>query len=64
MNGAEIRWKKSSSSFAGLGCVEIAQDGKEVLIRDSRVPGTVVRVDRTSWGAFLEAAKRGEFDRL
>ena len=47
-------WRKSSSSGAGNDCVEIANRGKDVLVRDSKNPdGGVVRFDPVEWTVFL-----------
>jgi hypothetical protein len=46
-------------------CVEIADEGDRVAIRNSREPeGPRLYVSHESWAEFLAAIKRGEFDRL
>lgn len=47
-------WRKSSRSGAGNDCVEIANDGGDVLVRDSKNPDAgVVRFDPAEWTVFL-----------
>ncbi len=60
-----IAWVKSSDSFSNGNCVEVAEDGSRVLVRDSKHPdGPVLAFTRAEWEAFLEGAKGGEFDGL
>ena len=60
-----IAWEKSSDSFSNGNCVEVAEDGGRVLVRDSKHPGgPVLAFTRAEWEAFLKGAKRGEFDGL
>jgi hypothetical protein len=55
-------WRKSSTS-GGNGCVEVCLTGAGALIRDSEDPdGPWLRFSPWQWTAFLDAAKRGEFD--
>jgi hypothetical protein len=59
-----LHWRKSSFSSIG-NCVEVASDGSEVLVRDSKDPaGLVLRYTRDEWDAFLRGSKTGEFDDL
>ena len=56
-------WVKSSLSFSNGNCVEVAELGGAVGVRNSRDPdGPVLRFPRGAWAAFLGAARRGEFD--
>ena len=51
------------SSVQKLG--EVAQDGLVVLIRDSKDPdGSALSFTKAEWVAFLDGAKKGEFDDL
>jgi len=51
------------SSFCGLGaCVEVAQDERQVIIRNSQRPTEVTQFSRSEWEAFVRGAKAGEFD--
>jgi hypothetical protein len=60
----QIRWVKSSLSFANGNCVEVATlpDGM-IGIRNSRdSEGPVLRFTPGEWNAFLAGALRGEFN--
>jgi hypothetical protein len=60
----EQPWRKSKLSSAEGGCVEMrrtADDGVEV--RDSKDPaGPVLSFTAFEWEAFLDGARKGEFD--
>lgn len=50
-------WRKSSKSINGE-CVEIAQNGDAVAIRDSKNRrGAVLEVSRDAWRMFLASLK-------
>ncbi|MGI5246445.1 DUF397 domain-containing protein [Dactylosporangium sp. CA-139066] len=52
-------WVKSSRCDAS-NCVEVADMGPEILIRNSLFPaGDVVGVSRRDWGAFVAAVASG-----
>jgi hypothetical protein len=57
-------WHKSSHSNASANCVEVAAADAAVGVRDSKqhCRGPVLEFTRAAWGAFLRAAKDGEFD--
>jgi hypothetical protein len=57
-----LQWSRSSRC-ASNGCVEVAQDGDLVLLRDSKSPGTApLQFTQKEWSAFLAGARDGEFD--
>ncbi|MGW7133889.1 DUF397 domain-containing protein [Streptomyces bobili] len=58
---AELHWFKSSYSAGNGGdCVEIADAGTAVLVRDSKRPGNAfLTVDAVQWAAFVRMAARG-----
>lgn len=59
---SDVRWRTSTSCGADA-CVEVALTGHGVAIRDSKDPdGPVLHYDHKEWDAFLDGAKRGEFD--
>ncbi|MEU9736113.1 DUF397 domain-containing protein [Streptomyces sp. NPDC048002] len=57
----ELNWFKSSySSGSGGDCVEIANAGPSVLIRDSKRPkDAILTVGTQGWTAFIRMAARG-----
>jgi hypothetical protein len=58
--GAE--WRKSTKSNANGGCVELAQIGSFVAIRDSRNPDREPLIfDANEWDCFLDGVAKGEF---
>jgi hypothetical protein len=61
--GGDLRWVKSSLSFANGDCVQVARlpDGR-VAVRDSKDPGgPVLRFTPAEWAAFLGGVHNGEF---
>ncbi|MGY4982432.1 DUF397 domain-containing protein [Streptomyces sp. 900105755] len=57
----ELSWYKSSySSGSGGDCVEVADAGTAVLVRDSKRPGEAfLSVGVHEWAAFVRMATRG-----
>jgi Domain of unknown function (DUF397) len=57
-------WRKSSHSNSSANCVEVATTDGSVGVRDSKQQGRgpVLEFTRAGWGAFIRAAKEGEFD--
>ncbi|MFD9425198.1 MULTISPECIES: DUF397 domain-containing protein [unclassified Streptomyces] len=62
----EIQWRKStkSSGAEGNNCLELAEFGGEILMRESDNPDVVIRTTRVKLRAFLGGVKDGEFDDL
>ena len=59
----DVTWGKSTRSGANGNCVEVARLKEAIAVRDSKNPsGPVLVFTPTEWEAFLEGAKRGEFD--
>ncbi|MFI1190726.1 DUF397 domain-containing protein [Streptomyces californicus] len=60
----DVQWRKSSksSNAEGSDCLELAEHGGEILLRESDNPDVVVRTTRAKLRAFLGGAKEGEFD--
>jgi uncharacterized protein DUF397 len=55
-------WRTSSFSD-GMNCVQVAEIGDTVAVRDSKDPdGPVLHFTRSEMLAFLRGAKAGEFD--
>ena len=59
-----LRWIKARKSVATGACVELAPDRGDILLRHSRNPGVLLRYSVAEIDAFLDGAKRGEFDHL
>jgi hypothetical protein len=59
-----LSWIKASSSYATSQCVELAVAGDMVAVRDSKRPETLLFYTAEEFNAFLDGAKRGEFDHL
>ncbi|MFD9720539.1 DUF397 domain-containing protein [Streptomyces sp. NPDC059076] len=62
----DIKWRKSSKSTDGEGnnCLEIAEQGDLILLRESDSPDVIIHTSREKLRAFLGGAKAGEFDDL
>ena len=70
MSPAKVRqanrtaWRRASFC-ASNECVEVAQRGDMIFLRDSAQPyGSMLRYAAEDWGSFLRGIKSGEFDRL
>lgn len=62
-NCVEVAWRKASASSQGE-CVEVAQQDDAVLVRDSKDrDGPVLTFTPAEWAAFLDGARKGEFER-
>jgi len=59
-----LRWIKASLSAGLNACVELAPCGDMVALRDSKDPGVVLHLTHREIAAFIDGAKRGEFDHL
>ena len=58
-------WRKSKYSKGDGACVDVASNDGMVVIRDSKNPdGPAVRYTAAEWSAFLDRARKGEFDNL
>jgi len=58
-------WIKASASQGQSNCVELRQTPDGVDLRDSKTPdGPVHHYSRAELAAFVDGAKRGEFDHL
>jgi hypothetical protein len=62
MTSTNLIWRRSGRC-TNSDCVEIAKDGDDYLIRDSKAPATEpLRLPGTAWHAFVAAIKDGEFE--
>jgi hypothetical protein len=60
---AGAAWRKSSRSNGQGQCVEVADLGNAVAVRDSKDPhGPALIFTPGEWAAFLQGAKAGEFN--
>jgi hypothetical protein len=58
-------WVKASASAASGDCVEMRRHDNRVQIRDSKNPdGAILTFSGVQIAAWLEGARRGEFDGL
>lgn len=58
---SHAKWRKSTKSANNGGCVEVADLGDQVAVRDSKNPHgpALVFVD-SEWDAFLSAVAKGD----
>ena len=64
MQERRLKWIKARRSYGSTACVELALDGDAIALRNSRDPDHVHRYTYAEFSAFLDGAKRGEFDHL
>ena len=64
MPDMEARWTKARRSIASGACVELAEGGEGIVMRNSRRPDDHIHHSMIEFSVFLEAAKNGEFDHL
>ena len=59
-------WRKAQASLSNGSCVEVAPTAERMIaVRDSKNPsGPVLHYTRAEWAAFVDGAKKGEFDDL
>jgi len=56
-------WRKATKSGNNGACVEVRDRGDRVEVRDSKNPtGPILSFTPSEWDAFLDGAKKGEFD--
>jgi hypothetical protein len=61
----DLAWRKASLSHAANNCVELALKDGMVVLRHSKSPdGPVIAYTAEEFYAFLDGAKKGEFDDL
>ena len=66
MSTDPTKWVKARLSGANGNCVEMRRQGGVVEVRDTKDAGTgpTLGFSRPEFAAWLDAARRGEFDRL
>ncbi|GIF95556.1 DUF397 domain-containing protein [Catellatospora citrea] len=58
---SHVNWRRSSRCDTGA-CVEVAQFGPEVGVRDAKDPqGPVLRFTRQEFAAFIAGVRAGDF---
>lgn len=61
----KLLWRKAQSSMGNGACLEVARLNGMVVVRDSKNPhGAMLTYTPAEWRAFLDGAKKGEFDDL
>jgi hypothetical protein len=62
-DSSRATWRKSSYSGGNGDCVEVAECGDGVAVRDSKDPaGPALAFAPSDWVAFVQGAKNGDFD--
>ncbi|HEX3257447.1 MAG TPA: DUF397 domain-containing protein [Pseudonocardia sp.] len=59
-----LKWVKASYSAGCGACVELAPHRGMIALRDSKNPEVLLQFTRLELYAFIDGAKRGEFDPL
>lgn len=58
-----LNWRKAMHSISNGACVEVADTGARVLVRDSVNPsGVKIAYAPSAWKGFVDSAKAGRFD--
>ncbi|HST80229.1 MAG TPA: DUF397 domain-containing protein [Kineosporiaceae bacterium] len=65
-NSDPTQWVKASASSSDGNCVEMREHGDVVEVRDTKQKGQgpTLGFTRAEFAAWLDGAKRGEFDHL
>jgi Domain of unknown function (DUF397) len=58
-------WIKAAASAQGGNCVQMRRESRGIEVRDSKYPdGPVLRFTDAEFAAWVDGAKRAEFDHL
>ncbi|CAM5376222.1 MULTISPECIES: DUF397 domain-containing protein [Streptomyces] len=58
----QLHWRKSSYSADTGSCVEVAERGDDVFLREGDDPEIAIRTGRQQLRSFLADTKTGRFD--
>ncbi|MEQ7125603.1 DUF397 domain-containing protein [Actinopolymorpha sp. B11F2] len=59
----QARWRKASASIGMSNCVEVADLGARIAVRDSKDRrGPALVFSAGAWSSFVGSAKKGEFN--
>lgn len=59
----KARWRKASASIGMSNCVEVADLGARIAVRDSKDrQGPKLVFSAGAWSSFVGGAKKGEFN--
>lgn len=59
---SQAHWRKARMSIGQGGCVEVADLGAMIALRDSKNPdGPALVFTPAEWDSFLDGARNGEF---
>jgi hypothetical protein len=62
MSGTDVAdWRRSTYCSSG-GCVEVAREGQDIVVRNSTDGDNVVAFAPDAWTDFVQAIRDGEFD--
>jgi len=64
MRERQLHWVKAERSSALNACVELARDRERIVLRNSRMIGTLLEFTQAEIGAFFDGVRKGEFDYL
>jgi hypothetical protein len=58
------KWRKAAASASNGSCVEVADLGDNIGVRDSKLgdASPILTFTPSEWDAFLAGARAGEFD--
>jgi Domain of unknown function (DUF397) len=60
-DGTQLAWRRSSFCANGE-CLEVAREGSQVVVRDTKDPGGPAhRYTEVQWKALIETIKAGKF---
>ncbi|MFI7540041.1 DUF397 domain-containing protein [Actinoplanes sp. NPDC049599] len=61
---SQATWRRSARCVSDHHCVEIADLGELVGLRNSQVPDASLAISRPAWRHLVAGIKAGEFDQV